>query len=546
MASTARNQVRRVSAASPKPKTQRTNGAAQNQARAAAAKKRRQRQIRVRRVVVGVIVLAVVAITALALTDTGKLIAGDKTFAEGVTIEGVNVGGMTLEAAMPSLEAAVKAKLTTTGMTLEYDGETYPLSHTDLGLTSTLTEVAETALDYDPDRKDSDVVIDAGAGKYQVEFHYDEAAIAASLQRLAQDFYKPATEPSAEPNLDIEAEEHFTFVEGADGRALDVGKTTAAVVAAIKARGYNQTCQAVVNPVPPTRTLAQIQANTQLIASYTTEFKNSSSDTTVMNRVFNIRKAAGIINGMAMAPGEVFSFNEFVGLRTSEGGWKDANGISGGKEYTLQPGGGICQVSTTLYNALLCGNVKIVYRRAHSIPSDYVPLGLDATVDSSGIDFQFENDTGETLYVFMRVNKTSSSRKLELEVSLYGKPLPEGITYKSRSEVIEVTPRDDTIYKADPAIPMGYQLVTVVKHDGYRAEAYVDKYVNGKLDDSRLLQENKYKGNPAEISVGTGDTHLPAPVGATLVGNTVADLNGVPVYVDEAAVQALLQKVATP
>lgn len=544
MASTARNQVRRVNAAPPPPKTRRTNGAAKTQAKATAAKKRKQRQVRLRRMLLAIVALAVLAVTALALTDRGKLVGGDKTFAQGVMIEGVDVDGMTLEAALPALEAAVKARLTATGMALQYDGETYALSHRDLGLTSTLADVAQTALDYNPDRKGSDVVIDAGAGIYQVAFQYDEAAIAASLERLAQDFYRPATEPSAEPNLDMEAQEHFTFTQGADGRQLDVGKTTAAIVAAIQAQGYDTTCTAVANPVPPSRTLAQIQAYTQPIAAFTTQFRNSSSDTTIMNRVFNIRKAAAIINGMAMAPGEVFSFNEFVGLRTREGGWKDANGISGGKEYTLQPGGGICQVSTTLYNALLCGNVKIVYRKAHSIPSDYVPVGLDATVDSSGIDFQFENDTGETLYVFMRVNKTSSSRRLELTVSLYGKPLPEGVVYQPRSEIIETTPREDAIYKADAAIPMGYQLVTVVAHDGYRAEAYLDKYENGELKDSRLLQENRYRGNPPEISVGTGDIYLPVPVGATLVGHTQADANGVPVYVDTGAVQALLQKAA--
>jgi vancomycin resistance protein YoaR len=253
-------------------------------------------------------------------------------------------------------------------------------------------------------------------------------------------------------------------------------------------------------------TLAFLQENTKRISSFTTRFPTSSSDEVVQNRVFNIKKATARINCYVVQPDEEWSFNDWVGPRTKETGWKEANGISGGKEYTLQAGGGICQVSTTLYNALLSGNIPVTDRTAHSIPSTYVDKGLDATVDTSGIDLKFKNDTGAPIYIFVYITPdSSSSRYLNITVSLYGKPLPEGVTYKPRSEVTETIPRHEIVYVDDAAIPVGYQLEKVKAHDGYKAKAYVDKYVNGKLEESIYLYEDKYRGNNAEVHIGTGD-----------------------------------------
>ena len=462
----------------------------------------------------------------------------DPKFDDGVLVEGVNVSGMTQEEARPSVLAAAEQRLGQVSLALTYEDQSYPLSATELSLKADVDGILSAAMDY---KAPSDQEA-ADPEPFFAAISADPAAVTAALERLAVRFNTPAVEPYAEASTDIEAEEFFTYHEGEPGKEMDVAATVEKVLAVVEGQEFNATIPIAANTTQPTRSLSDIQANTQFIASYTTKFRNSSSDTTVKNRVFNIRKAAGIINGLTLQPGEEWSFNDYVGLRTVDSGWKEANGISGGKEYTLQAGGGICQVSTTLYNALLCGNVNIIYRKAHSIPSDYVPLGLDATVDSSGIDFQFSNDTGETLYVFMRITKNAkSSRYLDITVSLYGKPLPEGVTYKPRSETIETTPRDDTIYKADASIPMGYQLQTVVKHDGYIAEAYVDKYQGDELVDSRLLQQNKYRGNPAEVSVGTGDISLTVPAGATTVGGTVVDeATGIPVYVDTGAINSLL------
>ena len=150
--------------------------------------------------------------------------------------------------------------------------------------------------------------------------------------------------------------------------------------------------------------------------------------------------------------------------------------------------------------------MEIVDRRAHTIPSDYVPVGLDATVDTRGIDFVWKNNTDMPAYIFARVEKVEgSSSRHTITVYVYGKPLPEGVTYQSRNEIIEERSRqDEAIYTNDASIPTGYQLERVQGHKYYVAEAYQDKYVDGKLAESKLLYTDKYKGNPPEVSIGTG------------------------------------------
>ena len=287
---------------------------------------------------------------------------------------------------------------------------------------------------------------------------------------------------------------------------MDVSATADAVQAALAARDFQSQIAPVMKQSAPTMTAEYIKENTKRIATYTTRFRDSESVETIANRVFNITKAVGIINACVVEPGAEWSFNESVGKRTVDGGWKEANGITGGKEYSLQAGGGICQVSTTLYNALLRANIEVTDRKAHSIPSDYVDKGLDATVDSAGIDLKFINDTGAPLYIFAYIKADSENKRYsKVTVSLYGKPLPEGVSYECRSEVTETNERTDTHFTYSDSIPEGYELTTVTRHDGYTAEVYRDKYVNGEVEDSTLLYTDKYRGNVAEITIGTGD-----------------------------------------
>lgn len=451
-------------------------------------------------------------------------------FLSGVAIEGVLVGGMEMEEAKPLVEQAVAQQLNSVSITLQHEDKSWTLTAADMNLSANTDEVLTQAMGFGREGslgENAEAREELEQGKeFSVTLTPDVTAVTNRLITIASEANKAPVEPHLVPTLDESNKQNFEPVEGQNGLALNAEQTAQAVIAAVEQKQYQAAVTPVFDTVAPTMSLEFLMENTKRISTFTTRFPQSSSDEIVQNRVFNIKKAAGIINGYTVQPDEEWSFNGWVGPRTIKTGWKEANGISGGKEYTLQAGGGICQVSTTLYNALLWGNVPITDRKAHSIPSTYVDKGLDATVDTSGIDLKFKNDTGAPLYIFAYITPDpKSSKYLNITVSLYGKPLPEGVTYKARSEIIETTPRLEVKYVDDPTIPIGYQLEKIKPHDGFKAKAYLEKYVNGELVETKELYEDRYRGNDAEVHIGTGDLlTVPVPEGAVPVtGATIPE-----------------------
>ena len=442
-----------------------------------------------------------------AVADMDKLMQTGKRFKAGVKLIGVDVSGMTPEEATGLVKNAAEKKLKTVAVTISSGENSWTLDSDAMGMGYDIADALADGLNFGRGEDDNTVVItDGGVGEFDAKYTWDRGKIISALAAMSQSINTEATAAYAEPVTDWTQEERFIYHAGEEGITLNEEATADAIEKALGQGEFVCTVEATVNAVLPGGNIDDLKAATSFIASYTTKFSARRDDEVKQNRKFNIQKAADIINGNTIQPGEEWSFNTVVGPRTYELGWKGANGISGGKEYTIQAGGGICQVSTTLYNALLCANMEIVDRRAHTIPSDYVPVGLDATVDTRGIDFVWKNNTDMPVYIFARVEKVEgSSSRHTITVYVYGKPLPEGVTYQSRNEIIEERSRlDEAIYTNDDSIPTGYQLERVQGHKYYVAEAYQDKYVDGKLAESKLLYTDKYKGNPPEVSIGTG------------------------------------------
>ncbi len=129
------------------------------------------------------------------------------------------------------------------------------------------------------------------------------------------------------------------------------------------------------------------------LGEYSTKFKLSEA-----NRAFNIQRASNAIDNKVVLPGETFSFNSTTGPRSYKTDYKEAKAILNGK-FVPSPGGGVCQVSSTLYNALLNSKLKIVERHPHSVPVSYVPFGKDATVSFDTLDLKFKNNYSFPVYI---------------------------------------------------------------------------------------------------------------------------------------------------
>lgn len=232
-----------------------------------------------------------------------------------------------------------------------------------------------------------------------------------------------------------------------------------------------------------------IEAFPNLLSSYSTSFASSSS-----NRATNVSLATNKINGKVLMPGEVFSFNDTVGKRTSQAGFKVAGVYMNGQVAT-DYGGGICQVSSTLYNAVLRANLEIVDRSNHMFEVGYVPIGTDATVSWGAPDFKFKNSRSYPI----KIVTSSSNRKCV--VKFYGLKESEEydieiVSYRTGSVPYRTT------YTTDSSLAAGQQKVIQRGSNGAKSVAYRIRKKNGQVISKELLSKDTYDPHNQIIAVG--------------------------------------------
>lgn len=225
-----------------------------------------------------------------------------------------------------------------------------------------------------------------------------------------------------------------------------------------------------------------------LISSFSTKYDASN-----VNRSTNLVIAANKINGTVLLPGEVFSYNKVVGKRTVEEGYKDAKIYAdGGVVDGLA--GGICQISSTLYNAVLLANLEIVERRNHSYTTSYVAAGRDATVVYGAIDFQFKNSRNYPIKI------EASVKSGVAEFKIHGMNEPNEYEIK----ILPVTTASipySVQYVKNPALAPGTQVVTQSGHAGYKVTTYIEKRLNGAVVSKEVLSNDIYSPMKTIINV---------------------------------------------
>jgi vancomycin resistance protein YoaR len=213
----------------------------------------------------------------------------------------------------------------------------------------------------------------------------------------------------------------------------------------------------------------------------------------------------GIINGSVVQPGEIFDINKILGPRTYALGWKGANGIVDGSRYEIQPGGGVCQVSTTLFGAVLRADLEVVERKHHSFPSTYVKIGQDATISTGGPNFRFKNTRSSPIYVIMKADAHKN-----ITVELYGPPHPKGYTVKITSELVSVFYPGSAITTVDASKPAGYKETVSIYHVGKKSRTYKTYYKDGKqVGEPILIYSDTYPAVRGRYIVGTAKTAAP-------------------------------------
>ena len=242
----------------------------------------------------------------------------------------------------------------------------------------------------------------------------------------------------------------------------------------------------------PTKTVKQIgtEAFPDQLATFSTKYQASN-----VKRTTNLKLAASKVNGTVLLPGEEFSYNKTVGERTEAAGFKSAAIFSGGKVVDGL-GGGICQISTTLYDAVVMANLDITERRNHQFVTSYAGAGKDATVVWGSQDFKFKN----TRKYPIRITATVEGGVATVQVWGLKEEVEYDITIETKKTA---TIAYKTQYVQDPSLPEGQQKVIQQGSNGSKVEAYKVKRLNGEVISTTLLSKDTYNAMKKIVHVGT-------------------------------------------
>lgn len=245
----------------------------------------------------------------------------------------------------------------------------------------------------------------------------------------------------------------------------------------------------ITKPAVTTRDIGT-EAFPDLLATFSTNYQASN-----VNRTTNLRLAANKINGTVLLPGEEFSYNKTVGERTVEAGFKEAAVFNAGKvENGL--GGGICQISSTLYDAVIMANLDVTVRRNHQFVTSYVKAGADATVVWGSQDFKFKN----TRKYPVRITATVSGGVATVQVWGVKEEVEYDITIETKkTATIPYT----TQYVQTASLQAGQQKVVQAGNNGQKVEAYKVTRLNGQIISTTLLSKDTYNAMKKIVQIGT-------------------------------------------
>ena len=235
------------------------------------------------------------------------------------------------------------------------------------------------------------------------------------------------------------------------------------------------------------------------VGTFTTRY-----DVTDVDRSANLVLACQKINGKVILAGETFSYNKALGPRTAAAGYRNGKIYSGG-EVVDGIGGGICQISSTLYNTVLTANLEIVERRNHQFVTSYVPAGRDATVVYGMTDFKFKNTRKYPVRI------VATAKNGIATVSMYGIKEENEYTFTFTTKNIASIPFA-TKYEEDPTLPAGTEKIKQKGANGLKTETYINKILNGKVISTTLLSKDTYDAMSRIIIKGTnGELVTPEP-----------------------------------
>lgn len=406
----------------------------------------------------------------------------------GINVKEIDIGGQTVEEATVELQPVITLT-ENRNIELTAGDQHWFFSPKELGIRLDLKRTLQSAYSvgrtgrFTERSKELYRLIDTG-NNLPLILDVDEARLDQVLQYIGRDV-------NIDPqNADFKfGESRATVVKPSSlGTKMLIEESKSKIKAAISI-GLNKT-ELVMLPVEPKLSEKVINGfgNLDIIAQFTTEF-----DETDTNRTNNVVQAAENLHGTVINPGEMFSFNQVVGHRGVEEGYKEAKVIVD-KKFVTDVGGGVCQVSTTLYNAALLADMSIVERTEHSRPVKYIPPGRGATVAYGHIDLKIRNPLDAPVLV---LNKVDSGK---LTVYLLGKRLAGKKVTIETTDYSEIEPK--VIEKVSSSVYEGQRIHEVQGSPGYQVTTWREVKQDGKTVRRELISKDRIEPEDALILIG--------------------------------------------
>lgn len=429
--------------------------------------------------------VVLIALLVVILGTAGFMFSKVKSdkIAENVIVNRINVGGMTKE------EAKNKIKVFDVNeFTLKSEERSWKINLDELNFSYDIDKTVENAYKINREGNIFSNMFNMAksmAGhenKVYVAIKYDKAKAKEYLDKIKKDVNREKENASINTDND-----KITIVPEKNGVVLNEAETNKTIEKRLSANKFN--AEAVVTLDEPKIKKSDLEGMEKALGTSVTTFKNN------YNRTENIKVATKASSGVLLKPGQEYSFNTIVGKRNKANGYKSAPVIVDG-EMEDDLGGGVCQVSSTLYNAALKSGMEIVNVKNHSIPSSYVGMGRDATVTDGGIDFVFKNPYKHDVYVQNYVTGGS------VVCQIFGKKADEQNIeiYTKTISVSQATPQK--VEKSD--LPAGKEEVDKPSRNGYVIETYrIYKDKNGKQIKKEKVATSNYPKQNGVIFVGT-------------------------------------------
>ena len=460
--------------------------------------KRRLAKLMVFMAVAGITV-SIVHTNVAAKTDNKK---DDGKIYDGVYIDSVYVGGLTKEEAETQYSEYIDGIENLT-VTFTSGDDKFVTTLGELDISVSAEDAVEQAYNYGRQgnilsRYKEIKNLETDNAVLVPEKTVDEDVLTHKLEDDAKDLVK------APENASISMENgEFVIQPGVKGTAVAIDDTI---------KNFNDymeqpweqkpvEVEAVIEETDPEYTEEDFAMIDDVLGSFSTKYSAGNS-----NRINNLINGTNRINGTVLMPGEQFSVNKGLGERTEENGYSSA-GQYVNNELTDGVGGGICQVSTTLYNAVLIAELQVDERYPHSLTVSYVKLGRDAAIAGDYMDFKFTNNTNYPIYISGYAGGGSVS------FAIYGHDeREEGRTIDFESKTIETYEPDDPEEIKDDTLEEGKRVVEEQPHTGYYVELWKKVYKDGELVDSYLVPwgKSQYSKTNGKVRVGTKKVETPA------------------------------------